>query len=246
MTAILKPAPLTALSRAGSPKPIERETLAKIATRLLREVILSGELAEGEQLRQDALAAQYGISRIPLREALRQLEAEGLVSFIAHRGAVVSALSLDEIEELFAIRALIEPELVRRAIPRLSEEDLTRAAEILAQQADAFKQESRVRMWGELNWRFHATLYAAADQPQSMAIIEKVNRNIDRYLRIQLTLSRGTSRAVDEHQAILDACRAKDVRAAARLTRNHILAASRILIQCLKTERAIAATRAGI
>src|SRR6266852_9187131 len=112
-----------AIVRTAS-RPIERQTVASATTRALREKILSGEIGDGEQLRQDALAAEYGVSRIPLREALRQLEAEGLVSFYPHRGAVVSTLSLAEIEELFEIRALIEPDMLRRAIPKLSEEDL--------------------------------------------------------------------------------------------------------------------------
>src|SRR4029077_2026095 len=128
--------------------------------RALRDMILSGEIAEGEQLRQDALAAAHGVSRIPLREALRQLEAEGLVSFFPHRGAVVSTLSLAEIEELFEIRALIEADVLRRAIPHLTADDLDRAEEIVDTARVAFQRESDVGRWGELNWKFHSTLYA--------------------------------------------------------------------------------------
>jgi len=100
--------------RSSGPRTIERQTVAAATTRALREKILSGEIGEGEQLRQDALAAEYGVSRIPLREALRQLEAEGLVSFYPHRGAVVSTLSLAEIEE----RLLWPPTSVGAPSPR--------------------------------------------------------------------------------------------------------------------------------
>jgi len=110
---------LTIVKSSSGPRTIERQTVAAATTRALREKILSGEIGEGEQLRQDALAAEYGVSRIPLREALRQLEAEGLVSFYPHRGAVVSTLSLAEIEELFEIRALIEPDVLRSKVRRL-------------------------------------------------------------------------------------------------------------------------------
>jgi DNA-binding GntR family transcriptional regulator len=233
---------LATVSKPGS-QQIQRETLAKTLTRLLRDKILAGDYPEGQQLRQDALAIEFGISRIPVREALRQLEAEGLVSFYPHRGAVVSSLSLQEIEELFDVRAVLEPDLLRRAMPNLTEEVLERAGEVLDQAQAAFEQESDVGVWGALNWRFHSTLYAPAERPQTMAIVEKLNRNIDRYLRIQLLLTHGTSQAMEDHRAILEACRRRDAREATRIVRNHIREASQELIQCLRQERAVAATR---
>jgi len=95
---------------------IPRQSLATAVADKLREKILNGELREGQQLRQDAIAAELRVSRIPVREALRQLEAEGLVTIIPHRGAVVSALSLEEIEELFEIRAVLECHILRKAM----------------------------------------------------------------------------------------------------------------------------------
>ena len=94
--------------------PIQRQTLAGMTLEAIRERILSGAYPEGEPLRQDAIAEELGVSRIPIREALRQLEAEGLVVFNPHRGAVVSTLSLGEIEELFDLRAEIELMLLGR------------------------------------------------------------------------------------------------------------------------------------
>src|SRR5215217_1329322 len=93
--------------------PIQRQTIASMTVEALRERILRGDYPDGEPLRQDALAEELGVSRIPVREALRQLEAEGLVTFNPHRGAVVSSLSLEEIAELFELRAEIECDLVR-------------------------------------------------------------------------------------------------------------------------------------
>src|SRR3954462_13104423 len=100
--------------------PIQRQTIASMTVEALRERILRGDYPEGEPLRQDALADELGVSRIPVREALRQLEAEGLVTFNPHRGAVVSSLSLDEIVELFELRADIECDLLARAVPRMA------------------------------------------------------------------------------------------------------------------------------
>src|SRR3954465_9280734 len=111
--------------------PVRRQTLTGMTADAIRERILRGPYPEGEPLRQDAIGAELGVSRIPVREALRQLEAEGLVTFNPHRGAVVSSLSLEEIEELFELRADIECELLRRAIPSTTAPDLARATDVL-------------------------------------------------------------------------------------------------------------------
>src|ERR1700712_1705184 len=100
--------------------PIQRQTIASMTVEALRERILRGDYPESEPLRQDALADELGVSRIPVREALRQLEADGLVTFSPHRGAVVSSLSLEEIHELFELRADIEVDLLRRALPQMT------------------------------------------------------------------------------------------------------------------------------
>src|SRR5215218_1520337 len=126
-------------SRAASPTsaselvllPIRRQTLTGMTADAIRERILRGHYRDGEPLRQDAIGAELGVSRIPVREALRQLEAEGLVTFNPHRGAVVSTLSLKQIRELFELRAEIEGDLIRRAVPHMKPEDHARADEIL-------------------------------------------------------------------------------------------------------------------
>jgi DNA-binding GntR family transcriptional regulator len=216
--------------------PIKRQTLSGMTVDALRERILHGHYPEGEPLRQDALAEELGVSRIPVREALRQLEAEGLVTFNPHRGAVVSTLSLSEIEELFELRALIELDLFRRAVPRIATEDVTRAKEIL----DAYETALRngdVSAWGEMNWQFHSTLFAPADRPFTLSVAQKLHQQCDRYLRMQLALTHGELRANEEHRAILAAVRKKDTRRASDLLREHILGAGRALSQFLEKER---------
>ncbi len=128
---------------------------------------MRGDFPEGEPLRQDALADELGVSRIPVREALRQLEAEGLVTFSPHRGAVVSSLSLNEIDELFELRAEIECDLLRRAIPVATREAF-RASDAKSSTNSATRSEpgSRSR-WGPLNWHFHAALYARGSAASS-------------------------------------------------------------------------------
>jgi DNA-binding GntR family transcriptional regulator len=216
--------------------PLRRQTLTGMTADAIRERILRGRYPEGEPLRQDAIGIELGVSRIPVREALRQLEAEGLVTFSPHRGAVVTTLSLKEIRELFELRAYIEGDLIRRAVPRMVREDHVRAAEIL----DAYElalRSAEVIAWGALNWQFHSTLYAPADRGLTMSIVNKLHQHSDRYLRMQLSLTHGETRARQEHRAIAAAARRGDATKASRLLRDHILGAGRSLVMFLEDER---------
>lgn len=217
--------------------PINRKTVSHQTADALRERILRGVYPDDTPLRQDALAGEFGVSRIPVREALRQLEAEGLVVFNPHRGAVVSSLSVNEIEELFEIRAQIESDLVRRAVPHATPEDFSRAKDILTAYDTAFRR-GEIGTWGELNWQFHSTLYAPANRPFTMTIVQRLHQQSDRYLRMQLALTHGESRASEEHRAIATAVRARDVKQASSLMRQHILGAGRQLATFVRTQRA--------
>jgi DNA-binding GntR family transcriptional regulator len=213
-----------------------RPTVVSMTADALRDRILRGHYPEGLPLRQDAIAHELGVSRIPVREALRQLEAEGLVTFSPHRGAIVSSLSLKEIRELFELRAEIESDLLRRAIPDMSSEDFARASEILVAYETALRS-GEVAAWGALNWQFHSTLYAPSDRALTMGIISKLHQHSDRYLRMQLALTHGETRARQEHRAILAAVKKRDTTKACHLLRDHILGAGRSLVVFLETTR---------
>lgn len=197
-------------------------TVAEQAADALRRKIMSGELPEGSQLRQDALAAEFGISRIPVREALVQLEGEGLVRIVPHKGAVVSELSIDEISELFMLRGLLEPQLLKKSAPKLTPEDYAQLDAILAE----YKQELHAQhptRWGELNTRLHDVLMSRAQQPRTMAIVASLLQQTDRYTRLQLSLSaESCQRAEQEHEELVRLCRTGEVRAAATLLKRHI------------------------
>ena len=200
-------------------------------------MIMRGEIGEGEQLRQDAIAADLQVSRIPVREALRQLEAEGLINIVAHRGAVVSSLSSNEIEELFEIRALLECEVLRLSIPRLTEADFEKAEAILATFDKALLPKGDVSSWGRLNSQFHAILYSRADRPHFMSMIRQINNNGERYTRLQLYLTRAFERAKREHRQLVELCRKRDIEAACNLLRQHILTAGQTLKESLQQKR---------
>ncbi|HEX7424129.1 MAG TPA: GntR family transcriptional regulator [Terriglobales bacterium] len=228
-----------------SDSAITRQSLTSAVADKLRDQIIRGEISEGSQLRQDAIAAQYQVSRIPVREALRQLDAEGLIAIVPNRGAVVPALSPDDIEELFAIRALLEPEVLKRSIPHLTEEDFSQAEAILRRYVSELRREDHVSAWGRLNWEFHSTLYSRANQARFMAIIRNVNNSGERYTRLQLYLTHGIKRANEEHHQILELCRERDTAAACKLLRQHIQYAGQSLKEVLQERRASAQLAAG-
>lgn len=226
------PRPLTSPIR----DQVKRKTVAMLALEEVRERILHGDYAEGEPLRQDALAAELGVSRIPVREALRQLEAEGLVTFSPHVGAVVSSFSLDEIREVFELRAVIEADLLRRAFPHLTAEEVNRAEGVL-DEYEAALAAGDVRAWGTLNWQFHSTLYLPARHPLSINIVQQLHNHSDRYQRMQLKLTHGESRANREHRGILNAVREQEQQHAISLLSSHILGAGRGLVEFLRNQR---------
>lgn len=224
---------------------IPRQSLTGAVADKLREQIIRGEIAEGAQLRQDAIAIRYQVSRIPVREALRQLEAEGLITILPNRGAIVPALSPDDIEELFTIRALLEPEVLRSSIPKLTQADLAQAEAVLRRYETDMEKEKHVVSWGRLNWEFHSILYSRSGMAQMLAIIRNVNSNAERYTRLQLYLAQGIRRANAEHREILERCRRREVTDACNLLRRHIRFAGQSLKEVLQQKRGDQPASAG-
>lgn len=233
----------TAPRRASARPPLHR-TISAAAADALRRRILNGDIRAGAQLRQDALADEFGVSRIPIREALVQLEAEGLVRIIPHRGAFVAELSLEDLEELFELRALLEPRLLRRSAPLLDDADFAEAQAILDEYGAELRAE-RVARWGELNTSLHLLLLRHAGRPRSLALVGQLLQASDRHTRMQLALTGGMERAEREHGDIVAFCRAGDVTAATDLLRRHILNASRSLRTFLRDQRTAQAGDGG-
>ncbi|MDH4984209.1 GntR family transcriptional regulator [Aminobacter anthyllidis] len=207
---------------------------ADIVYEALRKAIIEGQLAEGENLRQDQIASMFNTSRIPVREALSRLEQNGLITTERYKGAVVAGLSIAEIEEIFEFRALVEAEVIRLAVPKMN----ARTLDVARRHCQEFGDEPNSAKWGEINRNFHYSLYEAARRPYYLQIVRASLDRIDRYLRAQLTLTDGMKRARREHQGILDACIGGDADRAAELTRDHILGAGRALIVFLEETRA--------
>lgn len=184
----------------------------------LRRAIIKGDLEVGEALRQDEIAKLFNVSRIPVREALSRLEEQGLVRMQRYKGAVVSGLSEEEATELFDFRLLVEPEVIRRAVPLLSPEILGR----IRRHCTAFSHSEDPMSWGDLNRDFHSEIYNASKLKFHLELIDKAMNRLDRYLRAQLVLSNGMEQANREHFGILEACEAGDAEKASELTARHI------------------------
>ena len=203
---------------------LDKTTISIQVAQELRRRILAGEYREGVKLQQEQIAAELGVSRSPVREALGQLEAEGLVVLTPQKGAQVSPISRDEISELFELRLLVEPHLLSLAIPAMTEADIHKATAIISEMADI-----ALEGWSDANWRLHETLYAPAARPGMLKLLRRTHETIGRYIRMQLMATNGRADAHKEHKLILDACRKRDVEKAVRLLREHIEAAGRML-----------------
>ena len=189
----------------------ERRTTQELVFEFLRDAILSGRLSGGARLVQDKIAAELSVSRVPVREALLQLEAEGFVRMEAHRGASVVWLSPEEVAEVFEIRVLLVSAAVRKVVPGLTDEQLRRLERLATQQATERSMAERVRM----NYEFYRILFAGLGRPRWQAMMDKLEREVERFLQ-------PIDRPHLGHLELVEACKARDADRAARLIAEHL------------------------
>lgn len=194
--------------------PSASETISKY----LRGAIIAGQLQEDEPIRQDEIAQLFNVSKIPVREALKRLEAEGLVQFVRNRGAVVTRIAEPELAQIFEVRVMLEGQVMRLAVPNMTPELLDKAEAI----CDEFLEEGNASRWSELNWKFHCCLYEAAQRPFLLNLIRSMHDKLERYLRVQMTIESGKERAHEEHREIVEVCRKGDAELAAKIVEKHI------------------------
>ncbi|WP_198389283.1 GntR family transcriptional regulator [Roseovarius faecimaris] len=204
-------------------------TPTDIAAQLQSE-ILSGALPPGAPLSQVELAARFGVSRIPVRDALALLSAEGVITAAPNRTATVLKLSAEQVEEIYHMRMLLEGDLIARAVPEMGAEELAAVDEALKRSS----REAGQPGWAAGDDMFHAALYAPARRPRQAAMIEDLRR----IARVQIAsyghLATKTPRWVSEHEEIVQACHAKDAREAQRLLRKHLRGARNHLMRAIR------------
>jgi DNA-binding GntR family transcriptional regulator len=186
----------------------------------LREAILAGEFAPGTRIRQEVLAARYGASRAPVREALRILEADGLVTLVANTGAWIARLSLDECAELYQIREQIEPLLLGRSIPGLDRATIARLTDLQDEMAATDEVETFLR----LDREFHLLSYSAAETTLLGELVHRLWNTTQHYRRAYtLLLDENSNRIVhDEHHMLVSAVAAGNGDDAERVLLGHI------------------------
>lgn len=197
-------------------------TIKELVLTRIRADILRGALPPGTWLRQDQLAREFGVSRMPVREALLQLEVEGYVKLHRHRGAVVRELSSEQVEEIYLTRAALEGFATRLGVPHLKSRDL-KQMEGYIQQMEGVQNKSDVA--GFLLWdkRFHDVIYAAADRKILREKIDRLWENSHRYIRVYfLKVPDAKQRAIVAHRRIWNACSRGDVEETAKLMQEHL------------------------
>ncbi|SCZ46019.1 MULTISPECIES: GntR family transcriptional regulator [unclassified Pseudomonas] len=214
-----KPKPLSTIQING---PIPADQARSIIEESLREAILDGRLPCGTALRQQELADLFGVSRMPVREALRQLEAQSLLNVVQHKGAVVAPLITNNAVETYALRSVLESFALRLSIPLLDDSDLAMAAQYIEQ----LETETEHAEIGKLNRLFHMSLYHKAPNSKLLDLIERELNEEERFLRFHLS-SMGLGKLnQDDHRALLEAARTKDIDKAIVLLERHLEKAS--------------------
>jgi DNA-binding GntR family transcriptional regulator len=224
------------------------KTMPDAIATALRRAVIEGVLKDGAVLRQADLASKFGVSRVPIREALLKLQAEGLVEVQPRRGTVVVSLNADDFEEILEMRTVLESLALRMAVPKMTAADFQTATAILDDAEQSLDQPSSgmrdgksefESRWGDLNWVFHRALYLPARKPRLLDTIENLHLLFARHLRMRVEIiapallpsantdsaTRGTAEwagVLKEHRDILAACEQHDARLACSILTHHI------------------------
>lgn len=213
----------------------EKATLQYRVTSKLREAILRGEFAKGERLIQEEWAEKLGVSRMPIREALRQLEMEGLVRIEPHRGAIVLPVTVEDVEEIYFLRALLEGIAVEKALPYLEEDDLEELEQLVEEMERLPAVESAAKQYVQLNTRFHRILWGACPWRRIQGMIDMLWKGIPpatpSFLRNQIVEAR------EEHRLMLDHAKAGRAKELREVMERHILRTRDRLIDFLSKEK---------
>ncbi|HLI61934.1 MAG TPA: GntR family transcriptional regulator [Terriglobales bacterium] len=191
----------------------------------LRQAIIDGRLLAGESLRQEELARQFKVSRIPVREALRQLESENWIVFLPNKGASVAPLSIEEASETYEILTALECVALRLAVPRHTAATLHKAEQML--RTVCVGREEGVKR----NRAFHMALYAPAGRPRLLGLIEAHRQRSQRYLRLYFESPKYREQTDREHAAILQACKDRDTARAVSLLEKHLQQTGAMLVK---------------
>lgn len=210
-------------------------SLPDVAYAEIREAIISYHLEPGSELRQERIASQLGISRLPVRDALRRLEAEGLVILRPRRGFVVAEINREEIVDLFELRGVLEGKAGYLATINRTEENVRRSEELLLSMETEFVGSNLdVNRFSKLNAAFHDSLFSPARRPHLERALRVTMGACERYARMSMMLSKSLEASSVEHRHILDAYSAGNPENVARLCEEHCVSTGRRLLMNLE------------
>ncbi|MBI6856021.1 GntR family transcriptional regulator [Pseudomonas lijiangensis] len=200
----------------------------------LRNAIIDGSLPSGTALRQQELATLFGVSRMPVREALRQLEAQSLLRVETHKGAVVAPLITEDAVDAYGLRILLESEALRLSIPLLDAEDLATARRCI----EALEVETDYSKMGTLNRLFHMALYAKTPNKRLMRLVEEGLNEEERFLRFNLSSMGLGKLSQDDHWELLRLAEEKAVEEIVGALQNHLNRGVKAITQYLNSKKA--------
>lgn len=204
--------------------------LRDVAFQKLRQAILRGELTPGQRLMEIQLAEQLGVSRTPVREAIRMLEQDGLAVMIPRRGAVVAKISGKNLRDVLEVRLALEELAVQLSCVRMEEEDFTALAEANQVFAETVTGEDIVRM-AEADEQFHDIIYRASDNERLVQLEMQMREQMYRFRIEHLKEKNKRGQLVESHREILESLRRRDADAATRAIRSHIKAQEVIVMK---------------
>jgi len=209
----------------------DRATLQFKVTTKLRELILKGEFKMGDRLMQEEWASKLGVSRMPLREALRQLEVEGLVRIEPRRGAIVTPVSIEDIEEIYQLRALLEGEAVVKSLPLLDDEDVCELESLYNKMIKLKADESDTELYMKLNSEFHQIIIEACPWRRIKGYIDTLWKGIPPYT--PSVLANHLDESHNEHRLMVKYIKEKDELRLREITERHILRTKENLINMI-------------
>ncbi|MBO8170045.1 MAG: GntR family transcriptional regulator [Thermoanaerobacteraceae bacterium] len=218
--------------------PIKLENykpLREIVFETLREAIISGKLKAGERLMEVQLAEEMGVSRTPVREAIRKLELEGFVVMVPRKGAYVAGISTKDITEVFEIRAALESLAASLAAERITEEELEELERLLVQVAECAQKDDLEKLI-EIDTQFHDCLYKASRNDRLVQIISNLREQIQRFRTTSLASPGRMKQTLKEHKKIVEAISQRDMKLAHDLAIEHIENAENSILEALEKQ----------
>ncbi|WP_430252406.1 GntR family transcriptional regulator [Neorhizobium sp. DAR64860/K0K1] len=209
------------------------KTATEFVVETLRQAILSGRLPAGTPLRQDDLAEEFKLSRMPIREALRRLEADGLIDHQPHKGAVVASMEIDDIREVFEMRVMAECTALEISIPNIQPKTIEELSQLLVAMDDTYDPDRL----SDLNRRFHGALYSSANRPRLIALVNSLHDSVDRYIRFLLINLDYHERSQKDHYDIFEAAKRGDVKTASSALRQHLTNGKEEVLEFLESRK---------